>query len=342
MMHDRPMTRRALGITAAAGALLGSDAARAQAPQFFRIGTGSAGGTYYPIGGIIANAISCPPGAACNTAGATDGVPGMVAVAQATQGSVQNVNLIQSGNAESGFTQSDVMHWAYTGTGLFEGRPKLERLRFIAHLFPEHIHAVVRRDSPVRTFADLRGRRIAIGLQASGARIGSEMILEANGMRAGRDYNAEYLNQAQGTERMQDRGLDATFTVVGYPAAAFTEFCSRTGCRILPIQGAEAQRVIERAPFYGTGVIPRGAYEGMEADVPTLTVGALWAVRDSVPEATVYAITKSLWSETTRGLLDRGHAKGKEIMREAALTGRGVVPFHPGAERFYREAGILR
>jgi TRAP transporter TAXI family solute receptor len=342
MTSDRRLGRRALGMTAASAALLAAGAARAQAPQFFRIGTGSAGGTYYPIGGIIANAISCPPGAPCNTAGATDGVPGLVAVAQATQGSVQNVNLIQSGNAESGFTQADVMHWAYTGTGLFEGRPKLDRLRFIAHLFPEHIHAVVRRDSPIQSFADLRGRRIAIGLQASGARIGSEMILEANGLRAGREYQAEFLNQAQGTERMQDRGLDATLTVVGYPAAAFTEFCSRTGCRILPITGAEAQKVMERAPFYGTGVIPRGAYEGVTEDVPTLTVGALWAVRDSVPEATVYAITKALWSETTRGLLDRGHAKGREIVKEAALTGRGVVPFHPGAERYYREAGILR
>jgi TRAP transporter TAXI family solute receptor len=339
-MRDHRIGRRALGM-AAAGAAMAPAIGRAQAPQFFRIGTGSAGGTYYPIGGIIANAISCPPGGACNTAGATDGVPGLVAVAQATQGSVQNVNLIQSGNAESGFTQSDVMHWAYTATGLFEGRPKLERLRFIAHLFPEHIHAVVRRDSPIRSFNDLRGRRIAVGLQASGARIGSEMILEANGLRPGQGYTAEYLNQAQGTERMQDRGLDATFTVVGYPAAAFTEFCSRTGCRILPIAGAEAQRVIERAPFYGTGTIPRGAYEGMEEDVPTLTVGALWAVRDSVPADLVYAVTKSLWSETTRGLLDRGHAKGKEIVREGALTGRGVVPFHPGAERYYREVGIL-
>jgi TRAP transporter TAXI family solute receptor len=340
-MRDHRIGRRTLGL-AAAGAALAPAAAGAQAPQFFRIGTGRAGGTYYPIGGIIANAISCPPGGACNTAGATDGVPGLVAVAQATQGSVQNVNLIQSGNAESGFTQSDVMHWAYTGTGLFEGRPKLERLRFIAHLFPEHIHAVVRKDSPIRSFGDLRGRRIAVGLQASGARIGSEMILEANGLRPGQGYTAEYLNQAQGTERMQDRGLDATFTVVGYPAAAFTEFCSRSGCRILPIAGAEAQRVIDRAPFYGTGTIPRTAYEGLEEDVPTLTVGALWAVRDSVPADLVYALTKSLWSETTRGLLDRGHAKGKEIVREAALTGRGVVPFHPGAERYYREVGVLR
>ncbi len=340
-MRNGRIGRRALGM-AAAGAAGAPGLAWAQAPQFFRIGTGAAGGTYYPIGGILANAISCPPGAPCNAAGATDGVPGLVAVAVATQGSIQNVNLIQSGNAESAFSQSDVTHWAFTGTGLFEGRPKLERLRFIAHLFPEHIHAVVRKDSPIRSFGDLRGRRIAVGLQASGARIGSEMILEANGMRAGREYTAEFLNQAQGTERMQDRALDATFTVVGYPAAAFTEFCNRTGCRILPIAGAEAQRVIERAPFYGTGTIPRTAYEGLEADIPTLTVGAIWLVRDSVPDETVYQVTRALWSETTRGLLDRGHAKGREIVREGALTGRGVVPFHPGAERYYREAGVLR
>jgi len=337
-----PALRRTLLAAAATAGLVIASAASAQAPQFFRIGTGSAGGTYYPIGGIIANAISCPPGARCNEAGATDGVPGLVAVAQATQGSVQNVNLIQAGNAESGFAQSDVTHWAYTATGLFEGRPKLDRLRFIAHLFPEHIHAVVRKDSPIQRFEDLRGKRIAIGLQASGARIGSELILAAYGLQANRDFTPEYLNQAQGAERMQDRSLDATMTVVGYPAAAFTEFCARTGCRILPVLPEAAQRVIERAPFYAQGVIPRTAYEGLEADTPTLTVGALWLVRDSVSDDLVYGITRALWSDVTRGLLDRGHAKGREIVRERALLGRGVVPFHPGAEKFYREAGLLK
>jgi TRAP transporter TAXI family solute receptor len=336
-----PALRRSLLAAAATAGLVMASAASAQAPQFFRIGTGSAGGTYYPIGGIIANAISCPPGARCNEAGATDGVPGLVAVAQATQGSVQNVNLIQAGNAESGFVQSDVTHWSYTATGLFEGRPKLDRLRFIAHLFPEHIHAVVRKDSPIQRFEDLRGKRIAIGLQASGARIGSELILAAYGLQANRDFTPEYLNQAQGTERMQDRGLDATMTVVGYPAAAFSEFCARTGCRILPVLPEAASRVIERAPFYAPGVIPRTAYEGLEADTPTLTVGALWLVRDSVPDDLVYGITRALWSDVTRGLLDRGHAKGREIVRERALLGRGVLPFHPGAEKFYREAGLL-
>lgn len=336
-MLRRSVLAAALGLTVAS-------AAAAQAPQFFRIGTGAAGGTYYPVGGMIANAISCPPGARCRAtgdAGGTDGVPNLVAVAQATQGSVQNANLIQAGNAESGFVQSDVAHWAFTATGLFEGRPKLDRLRFIAHLFPEHIHAGVRKDSPIRSFEDLRGRRIAVGLQASGARIGSELILAAYGLLPNRDFTPEYLNTAQGVERMQDRNLDATLTVAGYPTAAFAEFCARTGCRFLPVSEEAARRVMERAPFYAPGVIPRTAYEGLEADVPTLTVGALWLVRDSVPEELVYGITRALWSPVTRDLLDRGHAKGREIVRERALLGRGVVPFHPGAERYYRENGLL-
>jgi TRAP transporter TAXI family solute receptor len=291
---------------------------------------------------VLANAISCPPGAPCGEGGGTAGVPGLVAVAQATQGSLQNINLIQSGNAESGFVQSDISHWGFTGTGLFEGRAKTDRVRFLAHLFPEHIHATVRKDSNIRSFEDLRGKRIAIGLQASGARIGSELILEAHGLRAGREYVAEYLSQQQGVERMQDRNMDAAITVTGYPASSITEFCSRTGCRMLPIPRDQGQRVIERAPFYGFGVIPTSAYEGLEADTPTLTVGALWLVRDSVPEQLVYNITRSLWSDVSRGLLDRGHAKGKEIILREALSGRGVVPFHPGAERFYREAGLIR
>ncbi|MFM7304479.1 MAG: TAXI family TRAP transporter solute-binding subunit, partial [Alphaproteobacteria bacterium] len=128
------LNRKNLLAAAAAFGLALPGIAAAQAPQFFRIGTGSAGGTYYPVGGIIANAISCPPGAPCGQAGGTAGVPGMVAVAQATQGSVQNVAMVQAGNAEGGFTQSDVSHWAFTATGLFEGRPKTDRIRFVGHL----------------------------------------------------------------------------------------------------------------------------------------------------------------------------------------------------------------
>jgi len=339
----RGLQRRAMLAAAAAAALCLAAPASAQAPQFFRIGTGAAGGTYYPVGGMIANAISCPPGAPCREAGGTAGVPNLVAVAQATQGSVQNVNLIQSGAAESGFSQSDVAHWAYTATGLFEGRPKLDRLRFIAHLFGEQLHAVVRRDSPIQRLEDLRGKRVVVGLQASGARIGSELVLDAAGLRGA--YTPEFLSAAQGVERMQDRGVDAVLQVVAAPAAAFTEFCSRVGCRLLPFSDAVIETVSQRAPFYSRGVIARGTYEGgrgVTEDVPTPSVGAVWLVGAQVPEALVYEITKSLWSDTTRSLLQRGHVRARDILPETALQGRGEVPLHPGAERFYHEAGMLR
>jgi len=254
---------------------------------------------------------------------------------------VQNANLIQSGNAESGLIQSDVAFWAFNASGLYEGRPKADRLRFIAHMYPEHIHAMVRRDSPYQRMEDLRGRRIAVGLQASGARVGTELILEAYNMRPNTDYRPEYLNQQQGTERMQDRNMDAVMTVSGYPSGGFTEFCARVGCRLLSFSDAEMDRVIQRAPFYGRGVIPRTAYEGLTEDTRTLTVGAQWLVSSQVSDELVYQITKALWNDNTRRLLDNGHAKGREIRRETALEGRGV-PFHPGAERFYREAGMLR
>lgn len=332
--------RRTLLAAAAAAGLALASTASAQAPQFFRIGTGSAGGTYYPVGGMIANAISCPPGAPCREAGATAGVPGLVAVAQATQGSVQNANLIQSGAAESGFVQSDVAHWAFTATGLFEGRPKLDKLRFLAYLFGEQLHAMVRKDSPIQRLEDLAGKRVTVGLQASGARIGSELVLEAAGLKG--KYTPEFLSAQQGTERMQDRGMDAVLQVVAAPAAAYTEFCARSGCRLLPFSDEVITKVNQLAPFYTRGAIPAGTYEGVAADVPTVVVGAVWLVSAAVPEATVYEIARSLWSDTTMALLQRGHARARDIQIRTALEGRGSVPMHPGAEKYYREAGLLR
>ena len=138
------MIRRFLlvaGLAAAAAA----GTAVAQDIKFFRIGTGGTAGTYYPIGGLIANAISNPPGSrACNDGGSC-GAPGVVATAVASNGSVANINGIQSGSLESGFTQSDVAYWAYTGTGVYEGKPKVADLRLIGNLYPETIHLVARK-----------------------------------------------------------------------------------------------------------------------------------------------------------------------------------------------------
>src|SRR5690606_38527322 len=149
--------RRSLIAAAAAAMLAGAGAGEAQEMKFFRIGSGAAGGTYFPMAGLLAQAISNPPGARPCEKGGSCGVPGLVAIAQSSNGSVATATAIQAGQRESGFSQSDVTYWAYTGTGLFEGKPPMTKLRVIASLFPEHIHVVAGKEAGVKTIADLKG-----------------------------------------------------------------------------------------------------------------------------------------------------------------------------------------
>lgn len=332
---------RGLSLITLAAALSAIAAApiQAQEMKFFKIASGSAGGTYFPMAGILANAISNPPGSRPCEKGGACGVPGLVAIAMSANGSVANVNSIQSGAVESGFVQSDVAYWAYTGTGVFEGKAPMKKLRVIANLFPEHIHVVVRKDSPFKLVTDLKGKRIGIGLQASGAKVGAVLILEAHGMLENKDYHAEYLNSQQSIDRMRDNQLESMITVTGYPQAAISELASIIGAGLLPIADAERNKVRKVAPFYANGIIPAGTYEGISSDTQTLTVGAQWLVSAEVDDDLVYEITKVLWNKNSRKLFDNGHAKGKAVQLDSALDAVGI-PMHPGAARFYKEQGM--
>lgn len=312
---------------------------QAQEMKFFKIASGAAGGTYFPIAGILANAISNPPGSRPCEKGGACGVPGLIAIAMSANGSVANVNSIQSGAVESGFVQSDVTYWAYTGTGLFEGKPAMKKLRALANLYPEHIHVVVRKDSPFQKVTDLKGKRIGIGLQASGAKVGAVLLLEAHNMKENVDYKAEYLNSQQSIDRMRDNQLEAMITVTGYPQGAISELASTVGARLLPIGPEIAAAIKQKAPFYYNEKIPAGVYEGISVDTPTVAVGAQWLVSADVDEELVYGITKALWNKNSRKLFDNGHAKGKAIQQERALDAVGI-PLHPGAARYYKEAGM--
>jgi uncharacterized protein len=321
-MISTSITRRgalaALVVTAATGAAV------AQGQQFFRIGTGGTAGTYFPIGGIIANAVS------------TDKI---VATAQATNGSVANVNAIASGAAESGFSQSDVATWAYTGTGIFEGRPKVEELRAIANLYPETVHIVVKKGLNVKSVADLKGKRISIDEPGSGSIVNAKAILAAYGIKDG-DYKAENLKPGPSAEKLKDGGIDAFFITGGYPVAAVTELATTAGVELLPIDGPEADKIRAAFKFFAVDQIPDASYKDVKG-VKTLSVGAQWVTSSKVSADLVYEVTKAMWSDKTRAVLDAGHAKGKSIVKETALGGLGI-PLHPGAEKFYKEAGLLK
>jgi TRAP transporter TAXI family solute receptor len=321
-------TRRhfvSMGAGLAAATMLGRDAF-AQAPAFFRIGTGGTAGTYYPIGGLIANAVSAPPA--------------LVLTAQSSNGSVANINGIASGAMESGFSQADVAYWAHTGTGLFEGKDKLSDLRFIANLYPESIHLVAAKSANIKTVADLKGKRVSLDEPGSGTLVDARIILAAWGLKES-DVKADYLKPNQAAEKMRDGGMDAFIFVGGYPTSAITELAaSGPGIDIVPIDGPQAEAMRKQYAFFAPDEIPANTYKGAAA-AKTVAVGAQWITSAKVPEATVYAVTKALWSDKTRAALDAGHAKGKSIRKETALAGPSV-PLHPGAERFYKEAGLIK
>jgi hypothetical protein len=328
-----------LVIAALAGATIVA-ASTVGAQTFFRIVSGAAGGNYFPMAGVLANAISNPPGARPCDKGGACGVEGLIAIAQSANGSVANVNAIQSGTAESGLSQSDVAFWGFNGTGVFEGKPKLDKLRFLANLYPEHIHVVLPKNSKVQKLEDLKGKKIGVGLPASGAQVGALLILEQAGLKKNENYQAEELNTQQSAERIQDNQLDAFLTVTGAPSSGIAQLASIAGMRLLSIPKEVQDAVIAKAPFYFSSPIKAGVYEGQDYDVSTLAVGAQWLVSADQPEELVYGITKALWSDVTKKLLQH-HAKGKEVTLDKALGGRGI-PLHPGAERFYKEAGVLK
>jgi hypothetical protein len=318
---------KSLALGAAGVALAVASAALpgvAQDKQFFRIGTGGTAGTYYPVGGLIANAIS------------TDKVS---ASAVATNGSVANVNGIVGGSMESGFSQSDVATWAFTGTGLYEGRGKVEDIRAIANLYPETVHIVVKKGLNIKSVADLKGKRVSIDEPGSGSIVNAKAILAAYGIKDG-DYKAENLKPGPAAEKLKDGGLDAFFITGGYPLAAITELATTSGVELVPIDGEPAKKILADFKFFADDQVPDGVYKDVKG-VKTVSVGAQWVTSAKVSADVVYEITKALWSDKTRALLDAGHAKGKSIRKETALEGLGI-PLHPGAEKFYKEAGLLK
>jgi TRAP transporter TAXI family solute receptor len=310
----------------------------AQEMTFFRIGTGGVSGTYYPIGGLIADIISNPPGARPCDKGGSCGVPGLVAIAQSSNGSVANVSAIETGALESGFVQSDVAYWAHTGTGIFEEEGPSENLRAITNLYPESIQIVARKDAGIETVRDLEGKRVSLDEPGSGTLVDARIILEAHGLTE-EDLQAEYLKATSAISKMLDGELDAYVIVAGYPTASVVEQCD-VACVLVPIDGPEVEALLQKYPFFSRDVIPAGTYKGV-GETKTISVGAQWVVSAEVEEDLVYGITQALWHDTARTLLDTGHQKAQAITLARALDGI-AIPLHPGAERFYREAGLIQ
>lgn len=331
----RPFSRRRFltttGGVCAAG-MLPPPAAAQDDIVYFRIGTGSTGGTYFPIGGVIANAISNPPGSRPCDLGGSCGVPGLIAIVQSTQGSIQNVKDMAAGRIESGFVQADIAYWAYSGQRMFQNGGPIRSLRVIASLYPEALHIVVRKDSGIKTVGDLRDKRVCVGEPDSGTLVHARAVLHAYGL--GRSTVKEsYLKPLAAADALRDGKIDAFFFVAGEPASAITTLADTIPLALVPVTGQSIERVLQRYPFLTSHTIAAGTYKDVPA-TQTISVRAQWLVNASVEPNLVYGITKALWNANTRRLLDRGHPEGRRIQLDTARVGL-IVPLHEGAARFY-------
>ncbi len=287
------------------------------------LATGGTSGTYYPFGGAIANI--------WNTK-----VENMNVTAQATGASAENLRLINKGEAEYAIVQNDVMDYAYNGTDLFAGE-KLENLATIGTLYPEVVQIAVSKDSGITSIADFKGKRISVGDAGSGVEFNAKQILEGYGLTFD-DIKKNNLSFKESAEGIQNGTLDGCFVTAGVPNSALQELAFTAGLTLISVDGEAAAKIMAKYSYYTLTTIPGGTYKGTDDDTSALAIKATLAVSSKLDENTVYDMTKALFSNLDE--LAIAHAKGKEVTAEAAVTGVSV-PFHPGAVKYFKEAGLM-
>lgn len=305
--------------------------------RFFQISTASPGGTYFPIGRTLASIISQPPGSEPCREGGRCGVPGLIAVAKASPGSIANVRNVNSGRIDSALAQADIVSWAYNGERMFQGEGFAINLRAIASLYPETVQLVATKASGIGSVAELRGKRVSIDRKGSGTRADAQLILRSYGIDEAEMTIVE-VDALEASDMILRGALDAFFLVAGAPSLAVSDIVERGEVTLVPIDGPPAERLVEENSFFLRQVIEQGVYKGVP-QTPTVSVRALWITHAGVSSKLVRRMTEALWSRANREVLDRGHPKAEDIRLETALEGV-PIPLHRGARDAYRNLGV--
>jgi uncharacterized protein len=308
--------------------------AAAQDMRYFRIGTGESGGSLFILGGVIAGVVSNPPGSRSCDDGGSCGVPGLIAVAQATAGSVENVGAIGAGTLDSGLSQADVAFWAFNGKSIFAQPGAISNLRAIANLYQESLHVIVHPDGKIKSIADLRGKRVGFGPKNAGNMLTAGLVLRGLGLSEKR-LKPDYSDLGIAISQFEAGELDALMIVDAVPLPAIVELAKRRPIALLPVQGDKIATLRRDYDFLSVDIIPADSYEGVST-TSTLGLGVLWLVAASQDETLIYDLTKSLWNKANRKLLDESGALGRQVKPGAALLAI-PIPLHPGAQRYYAE-----
>jgi len=315
------MTKR-LSLFAAAAAFTASTAVLA-APTFINILTGGTSGVYYPIGVGLSQLYS-------------NGIEGSKTSVQATKASVENLNLLQSGRGELALALGDSVADAWNGVEEAGFKAPLKKLRAIAGTYPNYIQIVANKESGITTLADLKGKRISVGAPKSGTELNARAIFAAAGLSYEDMGKVEFLPYAESVELIKNRQLDATLQSSGLGMAAIRDLAATLPITFVAIP-AEITAKIDNAAYQAAS-IPAGTYDGQDTDVATVAITNILVSHEGVSEEVAYQMTKLMFDNLER--LGNAHSAAKDIQLEGAAKDL-PIPLHPGAERFYKEAGAL-
>lgn len=286
------------------------------------LATGGTSGTYYPLGGAMAQIWNSK-------------ITNMNVTAQSTGASAENLRLLNKGEAELGIVQNDVMDYAFNGIASFEGE-KLSNFSVIATLYPEVVQIAATTESGIKTIEDLKGKRVSVGDAGSGVEFNSQQILEIYGLTFD-DIKKSNLSFKESGDGLQNGTLDACFITAGVPNAALQELAMSRELVLIPIDQEHADTLIEKYGYYTQTIIPKDTYKDVTEDISAVSIKATLAVNKKVSDDVAYNITKALFENLDE--LGSAHAKGKEISLEEAVKGISV-DIHPGALKYYKEKGL--
>jgi TRAP transporter TAXI family solute receptor len=305
----------------------------------FQIATGSTGGTYFPVGELIAGIISHPPGVGrCEVDGAC-GPEGLIASARTSDGAVANALAVNSGQMDSGLAQSDVVADAWSGEGAFRKAGKQTHLRVIAALFPEDVLIVVSPSAHIASVADLRGKRVSLGTENSGTIVTARAVLAAYRMSE-RDLKVHHLSPDLAAQMLSQKKLDAFFFVGGAPVPLVQALTAANSAKLIAIDGDARARLLKAEPSLSATTIAANIYSNAKP-LETVHGRALFIVHDSTPDALVYGIARALFAPVNTDMLAGGDRSAALIRLDIAAKNL-PAPLHPGAARFFRERGVLR
>ena len=297
----------------------GKEEKKPAAQKFINIATGGTAGTYFPLGGAVADILN-------------KNIPGANASAQSTGASVANINLLQQGKVDLAFVQNDIAYYAANGVEMFKDK-KVAGLKGLATLYPETIQIVALDKSGITSLDQIKGKRVAVGAAGSGTEANARQILEAYGITY-KDISVQYLSFGEASSALKDGNVDVAFVTAGHPTAAIQDIATQNKVVLIPVDAAKADALIAKYPFYTKVNIPAKTYTNQDSDVSAVAVRCMLVVSEKMDAQLGYDITKAIFSNLDR--LKAAHAVAAVVSKASANDGMSI-PLNAGAEKFFKE-----